>query len=451
MSPQDILSENSSDGQLDLMVTRPSSAALAAGSGIEVEGGNFLFSLPDDVLVDILTRLDVKALFSTVSLVSRRAREIVTRVMMQSKSIDISSLQSPSLQYSCVKSITAKMALPALRCLCLDYTLITPSLCQILPRRCRGLRKLSLAYSSVQSDSALTYLLRSFPYLQVLDLSGVERVSDKLLADISRYLPHLVSINLSSCLQVTQVGIQALAGACTKLEAMVLCWQRGEGESLPSHFDGDRVVKAVCGIRRLRYLDILFDSIQVSSTAVSYFAHCRALELLRLGDTSLDSTSLAFVASSCPRLKRLDIRGSDKLSSPAVLNLIIRLPRLKELAVDIDEGSEPASTSPSSTPLRAHAGGGGFQSPTAAGRLRSPLLSLNHTPFAPPKSPPINAAVLRRRFKSLLVDEGETPFHARWEGRYFGEFPTKGAESVYYSSEKEGVQQRRKRNRSHQQ
>uniref|UniRef100_A0A6N2MQF4 F-box/LRR-repeat protein 15-like leucin rich repeat domain-containing protein n=1 Tax=Salix viminalis TaxID=40686 RepID=A0A6N2MQF4_SALVM len=90
---------------------------------------------------------------------------------------------------------------------------------QILSK-CSSLQSLNLYALSSLTDK--TYKkISSLPHLKFLDLCGAQNLSDEGLSCIAR-CKNIVSLNLSWCVRVTDVGFVAIAEGCTSLEFLSL-------------------------------------------------------------------------------------------------------------------------------------------------------------------------------------------------------------------------------------
>ncbi|KAJ6382334.1 hypothetical protein OIU77_030898 [Salix suchowensis] len=90
---------------------------------------------------------------------------------------------------------------------------------QILSK-CSSQQSLNLYALSSLTDK--TYKkISSLPHLKFLDLCGAQNLSDEGLSCIAR-CKNIVSLNLSWCVRVTDVGVVAIAEGCTSLEFLSL-------------------------------------------------------------------------------------------------------------------------------------------------------------------------------------------------------------------------------------
>ena len=98
-------------------------------------------------------------------------------------------------------------------------TLITDDSLKAIVTNLEQLRELYLYANSQLSDQAFSYLADSelsiVNKLEILDLCGMQRLSDESLIGICRNNPNLTYLNLSWCLALTDKGI--VEGICTSL------------------------------------------------------------------------------------------------------------------------------------------------------------------------------------------------------------------------------------------
>ncbi|OAD69265.1 hypothetical protein PHYBLDRAFT_2967, partial [Phycomyces blakesleeanus NRRL 1555(-)] len=95
-----------------------------------------------------------------------------------------------------------------------------------------GLRSLAVACPNIQvvylkdcrglSTASIGFFLQLIPSVCVLDLSGLDSVSDGILQTIGSHLPTLEKLNLAWCRKISGKGIPALAEGCTMLRHLKL-------------------------------------------------------------------------------------------------------------------------------------------------------------------------------------------------------------------------------------
>ncbi|KAL9362841.1 hypothetical protein Peur_045626 [Populus x canadensis] len=90
---------------------------------------------------------------------------------------------------------------------------------QILSK-CSFLQSLNLYALSSFTDKAYKKI-SSLPHLEFLDLCGAQNLSDEGLSCIAK-CKNIVSLNLTWCVRVTDVGVVAIAEGCTSLEFLSL-------------------------------------------------------------------------------------------------------------------------------------------------------------------------------------------------------------------------------------
>lgn len=89
----------------------------------------------------------------------------------------------------------------------------------LLTQRCTQLRSLGLRYLyDVGSAEPLITLFRTLPFLEDLDLTRVEVVTDAVLATIATCQPRLRMLSLFCAWGFTEKGLMALANNCAALE-----------------------------------------------------------------------------------------------------------------------------------------------------------------------------------------------------------------------------------------
>ncbi|XP_012090841.1 F-box protein At3g58530 isoform X2 [Jatropha curcas] len=129
--------------------------------------------------------------------------------VLQSKNITDKSLQLVGDNYQDLELLNLT------RCI----KLTDGGLQQILSK-CSSLQSLNLYALSNFTDKAYKNI-SNLPDLRFLDLCGAQNLSDDGLSCIAK-CKNLVSLNLTWCVRVTDVGVLAIAEGCTRLEFLSL-------------------------------------------------------------------------------------------------------------------------------------------------------------------------------------------------------------------------------------
>ena len=157
---------------------------------------------------------------------------------------------------------------------------------------------LSLRSCSKVTDAGFEYIFRSCPALQVLDLSFSDLVGDKALASLADTCPHLESLNLTGCRQVSDTGCSALARL--------------------------RELKAI-------HLELCNKVTDVGIQKIVRAAGTR-LQVLNLGDVRhMTNVSVQIIADHCPALVQLSIAGNMQAMDMDVGDICARATLLQAL------------------------------------------------------------------------------------------------------------------------
>ncbi|CAL5214429.1 unnamed protein product [Lathyrus oleraceus] len=106
--------------------------------------------------------------------------------------------------------IDSLVSLKDLTCLDLSFTRITDELFSSIATRCLPLKKLVLQYSRGYSYAGIFCLLSKCQSIQHLDLQSADFLNDQHVMNLSLFFGHLVSINLSSCMRLTESALFSL-------------------------------------------------------------------------------------------------------------------------------------------------------------------------------------------------------------------------------------------------
>ena len=87
---------------------------------------------------------------------------------------------------------------------------------------CRDLVSINLSYCDRISDIGISTLAVCCPLLISIDLSNCHRISNIGVSAIAEGCHHLTSINLSNCCRISDIGVSALAQGCPLLTSIGL-------------------------------------------------------------------------------------------------------------------------------------------------------------------------------------------------------------------------------------
>ncbi|KAG8646899.1 F-box protein At3g58530 isoform X3 [Manihot esculenta] len=139
----------------------------------------------------------------------KNCKHVVDLNLSGCKNISDESLQLVADNYQDLESLNLT------RCI----KLTDGGLQQILVK-CSSIHSLNLYAISIFTDKAYKKI-SNLAHLQFLDLCGAQNLSDEGLSYIAK-CKNLVSLNLTWCVQVTDVGVISIAEGCTSLEFLSL-------------------------------------------------------------------------------------------------------------------------------------------------------------------------------------------------------------------------------------
>lgn len=179
---------------------------------------------------------------------------------------------------------------------------LTDASIRALSSYCSNLRSLNISFCKGISPHAFSVKTPScilFPELAEIDLTRILNMNDETVKQLTTRCPKLESINLSSCEEVTEVGIDALAKNCnTRLLECNL--------SNCPHVDDSSVVHLANHCPNLRRVS-LYNCHGVTDSAIEHLASmCKSLISLDLSSCEkVTDRSLIRLSQSCPSLEVL--------------------------------------------------------------------------------------------------------------------------------------------------
>eukprot|EP00899_Mesostigma_viride_P003050 jgi/Mesvir1/12746/Mv20421-RA.1 len=206
------------------------------------------------------------------------------------------------------------------------------------------------------SSAGLTWLLDKCPNLTALSMASradheehwqgrdrwtimwprykMLRIAQGLLSleDIARRYQGLKYLNVASCLDVSDEGLMAIAGACRGLEAL----------DVSGCYIGDQGVRAVAdSCRGLQRLAVTHCRGVTDASIVAVAQHCRELTELRAHTTKVKDVGIIALVQSCPRLHFLEVHH--RVSAAALLEVARHCPQLEHLLFGMDVTDEVIS------------------------------------------------------------------------------------------------------------
>ncbi|KAL5163551.1 F-box/LRR-repeat protein 4 [Glycine soja] len=244
---------------------------------------------PDDLIVEIFSRLHSMSTCDACSLVCRRwfRLERLTRTTLRIASTHLSSLHRLPTRFSNLRNLYIDQSLSIPLHLVkmlpnyeegdLDFLRLSDAGLSALGQDFPKLHKLGLIRCSSVSSDGLTPLARKCTSLRALDLQ-VCYVGDQGLAAVGQCCKQLEDLNLRFCHRLTDTGLVELA--------------LGVGKSLKS------LGVAAC----TKITDISMEAVG---------SHCRSLENLSLESETIHNKGLLAVSQGCPALKVLKLHCFD--------------------------------------------------------------------------------------------------------------------------------------------
>ncbi|KAI9019258.1 hypothetical protein CLU79DRAFT_759400 [Phycomyces nitens] len=200
-----------------------------------------------------------------------------------------------------------------------------------------GLRSLAVACPNIQvvylkdcrnvSTASIGFFLQNTPSVCVLDLSGLDSVSDGILQIIGSHLPTLEKLNVGWCRKISGKGIPAIAEGCTMLRHLKLngC----------TNLD-DRAMQSLGELPNLTHL-CLSSCVSLNDTLLLKFLSRSTAPLTRLNLSScarLSDTSLCNLALHSTKLTHLELSGCTLLTDHGFCFLAPRITGLVHLDLE---------------------------------------------------------------------------------------------------------------------
>ena len=237
----------------------------------------------DDVAADITLRLPSKSARAEFAISAVSARFVHAR-----------SINAELLRSSLTDSMLSRLATSL------------PWLASISLRGCDGISDVGV--SSIASCGFLTRL----------DLCFCEKVGDKGIERLAAGCRQLTSLDLGFCEQLTDVGVEALATYCTRLSTLDLRYVPVSNAAL-------RTLGTIC--RGLPFLGLESCEAIDDSGVGEIAGNCHSLTSLDLsGCHGLTDARLDLVAQGCPLLSVLDLNGCRSVTDRGIERIVSACP-----------------------------------------------------------------------------------------------------------------------------
>ena len=177
------------------------------------------------------------------------------------------------------------------------------------------------------TDKGIMKIIRnSGRTLKILELSGCINISDELMIAIGRYCKSLISLDLTRCPLITDVGINFVIDGCSRsLEGLLLYANSTLGHS---------TYLSIADARHLKRLDLCGHPNLTSADLVKILINCEELIYLNLSWCINISDEVLWCVLSHLRLQNveyLSLHGIKSLSREVMLELIAYLKAIPSL------------------------------------------------------------------------------------------------------------------------
>lgn len=183
------------------------------------------------------------------------------------------------------------------------------------PLTCLSLKSLQVAQCKGVGNGCVVMMGLCCPSLEHLDLSGLTSITDgAVISILQRCGDHLLSVNLTKCINITDAAISALATYCPNLEILTLdgCCQVGD--------IGLHAVAVECSF--LKELDV--SGLAITDCGIQALVTLRGMWLHSLtftGCVYLTDESLSAIEHCCPALGALNLKNCPLLSNDGLNSL----------------------------------------------------------------------------------------------------------------------------------
>eukprot|EP00271_Cylindrocystis_brebissonii_P008896 TRINITY_DN23420_c0_g1_i1.p1 TRINITY_DN23420_c0_g1~~TRINITY_DN23420_c0_g1_i1.p1 ORF type:complete len:644 (-),score=106.15 TRINITY_DN23420_c0_g1_i1:715-2646(-) len=269
-------------------------------------------ALSDDLLVNILRRMQARSQLESCSLVCKRWKLLLDNSCRALRILRVPVIPCVLLRYSNLRSLDCS----------LDIQLSDRDLVSIATTYNTNLQTLNLSNNKRVGYEGFSQLGQLCTQLTTLLLAYCT-VTDASLMALSG-CHKLEVLKLANCRDITDAGIFCLAAGCKGLRELSLRWC-----ILVTNL-GMAYVAANCTL--LRSLD-LGNSTKVTSDALESIALLPALEHLNLEQSEVNYDGLLALSKGCPKLKELDLRGCQNVTDAGVRAICAGVTDLEELAL----------------------------------------------------------------------------------------------------------------------
>ena len=174
---------------------------------------------------------------------------------------------------------------------------------------------------AVVTDVILRFVASGkFPFLDSLDLSNCNNITDTGLLELWMGCPQLASVNLGYCSKITDASVIALSNGCPQLTDLNL-WN--------CNITDASVIAISNGCPRLTSVDLYGCDKITDKSVIALSNGCQQLISLNLCDCStITDKSVVALSNGCSLLVLLDLRGCENITDISVSSLANRCPQL---------------------------------------------------------------------------------------------------------------------------
>ncbi|RAP32591.1 hypothetical protein DID77_04355 [Candidatus Marinamargulisbacteria bacterium SCGC AG-439-L15] len=201
-------------------------AITAAGESLETPATS-IHSFPNEVLLEIFSKLDSQSLFQAFSTCRAWRYVICTSTRLGIKfprALKVASIDDYIRSVATLPEIHDLSIVPAITTadLSAHYRHLTDTGIRSLAKGCPNLQVLNLSMCSKLSDAAVIDLVNDCPNLTKVDLEECDQITDAVVIALATGFPKLREVDLGYCEQITDAAVKALAKGHRKLTKVKL-------------------------------------------------------------------------------------------------------------------------------------------------------------------------------------------------------------------------------------
>lgn len=193
------------------------------------------------------------------------------------------------------------------------------------------LQHLDLSLCKQITDKSVLRIVQSLTNLKVLELGGCSNVTDAGVMAIANGLKRLQRLNLRSCWSVSDQGLRLLAGQSEKSTGTLVLEHLGLQDC--QHLSDDALKYIAQGLTKVSSINLSF-CINISDLGLKYLAKMPSLRELNLHSCdNVSDAGLAFMAEAASPITTLDVSFCDKITDQSLDYISQGLFNLKYLSM----------------------------------------------------------------------------------------------------------------------